>query len=161
MKSIATANYIFKDFTELTEDEIRLIWELRNHPDIRRWMTNSRPIEFADHLQFIGSLSRRNDLRHYLVKDNSSLPIGSVNITFLSDDKVERGIYINPAYHGMGHAKRLLTEFYEKIHQQYFVNWVLTKVFRSNTASNALEHSLGALATTGESPEYNYYLLHL
>lgn len=161
MSSLKTYNYCFKDYRELTEEESLLVWELRNRPDIRKWMTNSDPIELADHNRFIKSLFSRPDIRYYLVKNNEGLFIGSVNISFISEHEVERGIYINPSYQGMGHAGRLLKEFYEAIHQKYSIKRIVTKVFLSNEPSNALERSLGAMPMNVESPDYNYYELNL
>lgn len=161
MSSFMTSNYVFKDFSEISDDEVLHIWELRNHPDIRKWMVHPEPIELPDHKNFIKSLSGRNDIQYYIVKDMTGQIIGSVNISFLSDYKVERGIYIDPRHQGKGHARRLLKEFYGYIHQRYSINYVITRVMKSNVSSNALEYSLGALQINSEDPKYNFYMLGL
>lgn len=161
MHNLTTDSYYFKDFRGLTESEILSTWELRNHPDIRKWMTHPDPIEFANHRQFIKSLSDRNDVRYYLVEDKSGNIIGSVNISYISENKVERGIYINPVFQGKGHAKRMLQEFYDILHREYFIKTIVTKVLKENAPSNALERSLGAVSSCGTSTAYNYYILNL
>lgn len=145
----------------MTESEILSTWELRNHPDIRKWMTHPDPIEFANHRQFIKSLSDRNDVRYYLVEDKAGNIIGSVNISYISENKVERGIYINPVFQGKGHAKRLLQEFYDILHREYSIKTIVTKVLKENAPSNALESSLGAVSSCGTLADYNYYILNL
>lgn len=137
------------------------IWEIRNHPEIRKCMTYPEPIELADHRHFVKSLSEREDVRYYLVKDEGGNIIGSVNISHITLDTVERGIYIIPEYQGKGHAKRLSVEFYDYIHREFSINTVITKVLKENKPSNALQNSLGAEPTDGELAGYNYYLLKL
>lgn len=161
MNSFRTEHYEFKDFRELTESEILSVWEIRNHSEIRKYMTHPEPIELADHLLFVKSLSEREDVKYYLVKDEGGNIIGSVNISHITLDTVERGIYISPDCQGKRHAKRLTMEFYDYIHRKFSINTIITKVVKGNKPSNALENSLGAEPSAGELAGYNYYMLKL
>ncbi len=42
--SFTTAHFRFVNYTLLTETEGRLVWEARNHPEVRRRMVNAEPI---------------------------------------------------------------------------------------------------------------------
>lgn len=35
-----TENFDFLNYINLSEEQSRIIWEGRNHPEVRKWMTN-------------------------------------------------------------------------------------------------------------------------
>lgn len=90
-------NFDFKNFTTLTAEEIRLVWELRNHPDIRKWMVNSDIIPFENHLSFLSSLKDRLD-KYYWLAIYKGKPVGVLSIANCNDALTEGtpGYYIDP-----------------------------------------------------------------
>lgn len=159
MKSFITNNFQFVDYTEMDEVLCRKVWECRNLPEIRSNMSNPDPISLADHLMFIRNLMTACNKYYYSVLWKGSF-IGSVNIHFLDDETVERGIYLDPQFWGKGLSKLISKEFYEYLHNQRSVNKVRTRVFKSNGPSNALQLSIGAKNVSSDD-EYNYYELDL
>ena len=54
-------DYTYKNFVGLTLEEVKLVWEWRNHEDIRKWMITKDIIPFENHCAFVRNLSKRND----------------------------------------------------------------------------------------------------
>ena len=90
-------NYTFHNFITLNEEQIKQIWEWRNHPDIRKYMYNVEYIPLESHLSFVKGLVERQDVVYWLVyyKDN---PIGVINLTSIDylNSKSELGYYMTP-----------------------------------------------------------------
>lgn len=52
---------LVRNFTKLSAAELRLILARRNHPQVRRWMSNTAPIGLEEHLRFCADLKARSD----------------------------------------------------------------------------------------------------
>lgn len=143
MKSFSTNNYRFVNYLDVSAEESLQILELRNREEIRKWMVNDEPISQANHFRFMESLVDKERCDYFMIKDPSGNFIGTVNITALSPDEAERGIFINPDFQNQGHASQSLAEFYSKL-SSLGIKSVITKVKTENVASNALEKKLGA-----------------
>ena len=50
---------VARNFTLLSQDELIVIWQRRNHPDVRKCMVHTEPITLEDHLRFCASLKDR------------------------------------------------------------------------------------------------------
>ncbi len=50
---------VARNFTLLSQDELIVIWQRRNHPDVRKCMVHTEPITLEDHLRFCDSLKDR------------------------------------------------------------------------------------------------------
>lgn len=159
MKSFHTANFQFIDFTEMDDKMSHNVWVCRNLPEIRANMNNRNPILLSEHLDFVDKLSCSHNTQYYCVLSGEEF-IGSVNIHFLDEETVERGIYLAPQYWGQGLSKLISKEFYEYIHNNRGVNKIKTRVYKSNGPSNALQYSIGAKLIATDN-EYNYYQLDL
>ena len=96
-KTYDVNNYSYKNYIVLTEEEKRLVWEWRNHPDIRKWMTNSDIIPYDNHLKFIEGLKSRTDAYYWLVCKND-VPFATLNFTHLnySDSSGMPGFFLSP-----------------------------------------------------------------
>lgn len=110
MKVYSTPFCRFKNYTQLTEEEKKLVWEWRNHESIRAWMYNKDVIEYDNHLKFISNLKKRNDAYYWLVFNEKELPIGVFDVTRVNYDKnfVEVGYYLSPKR--LGDGLKLLKE---------------------------------------------------
>lgn len=97
-KSYQVQKFLFKSFITLSDDEKKLVWEWRNHPDIRKWMVNRDIIPFDNHLSFLDSLKDRNDKFYWLALYNGK-PVGVLSIADCNDALTEGtpGYYIDPA----------------------------------------------------------------
>lgn len=90
-------DYSYKNFVELDEEEIRLVWSWRNDEQIRRWMTNKEEIPFENHLKFVESLNHREDKYYWLAYKNEQ-PVAVLDIIDVDFEKetTEPGYYLNP-----------------------------------------------------------------
>lgn len=97
-KSYKVQKFLFKNFTSISDEEKKHVWEWRNHPDIRKWMINRDIIPFENHLSFLNSLKDRNDRFYWLVFYNGA-PVGVLSIADCNDSLTEGtpGYYIDPA----------------------------------------------------------------
>ena len=91
------------NFTELSLDDKKMILSWRNHPNIRQWMFHDKCIELEDHLNYIDSLSTRDDKKYFLIKRASS-SIGVIDFTNIDyqNRSSEFGLYANPELKGVG-----------------------------------------------------------
>jgi UDP-4-amino-4,6-dideoxy-N-acetyl-beta-L-altrosamine N-acetyltransferase len=90
-------NSIFKNFVNLTRDELQVVLKWRNFESIRKWMRNGRLITLEEHLEFARKLSSDNKKFYYLcfIKD---VPVGVIDITELDikNKNAYWGIYTRP-----------------------------------------------------------------
>ena len=95
-------------YTDLTPEQSRAVWELRNREDIRRWMTNPEPFSFESHCHFIESLRTRPD-REYYAFFQDGLLVGSYDLTNINTPTgtADSGLFVNPEVQGHGIAKQM------------------------------------------------------
>ena len=90
-------NSFFKNFINLTREELQVVLKWRNFESIRKWMRNSRLITLEEHLEFARKLSSDNKKFYYLcfIKD---APAGVIDITELDikNKNAYWGIYTRP-----------------------------------------------------------------
>ena len=68
MEANATHHILARNFTLLSKDELLMILERRNHPEVRKWMAHTAPITPAEHLRYCASLKNRPELLQLLVE---------------------------------------------------------------------------------------------
>ncbi len=67
-----------RNFTRLNETELLMLLERRNHPEVRKWMTNSELITPAEHLRFCVHLQEQPDTLMLLAEFNEK-PTGVIS----------------------------------------------------------------------------------
>lgn len=158
--SFTTDSFEFLDYTEICEDLSLKIFETRNNPEIRRFLTNPNIIEFADHKEFISQLKSHQDTQSYYAVLLDSNYCGSVNLKRINKDTIERGIFIHPDFQNRGLAKKISIEFYSYLFERKGIKYVKTSVMKDNIPSLALQTSLGAKLLVSDE-RYNYFILDL
>jgi UDP-2,4-diacetamido-2,4,6-trideoxy-beta-L-altropyranose hydrolase/UDP-4-amino-4,6-dideoxy-N-acetyl-beta-L-altrosamine N-acetyltransferase len=84
------------NYVNLNENDKALVLNMRNHPEIKKWMYHQDSIPNTTHCEFIKSLENKIDQRYFLVKQKSNI-IGSINFSEINlYNSVELGIYTNP-----------------------------------------------------------------
>lgn len=68
MEANATHHILARNFTLLSEAELLVILERRNHPEVRKWMVNTDPIAPEEHLSYCASLKHRPETLQLLVE---------------------------------------------------------------------------------------------
>ena len=103
MKEIKLIN-----FTDLSNDEKKIILEWRNNPNIKKWMYTQDDITPESHLNFIDSLKNSKEKLYFLVKKEDE-NIGVIYFTNLTKKEVYFGLYANPTIKILG-VGRILEE---------------------------------------------------
>lgn len=149
----------FKNFTQLTEEEKKLVWEWRNHESIRSWMYNKDIIEYDNHLQFISNLDNRKDAYYWLVFNEKEIPIGVFDITRVDYDKdfVEVGYYLSPKR--LGDGLKLLKECLYLVFNVLKIQNVYFGVHERNKNGMLLDEFLGCKFNQEEFLNGERYLI--
>jgi UDP-4-amino-4,6-dideoxy-N-acetyl-beta-L-altrosamine N-acetyltransferase len=116
-------NYTYKNFVCLSEQDLMMVLEWRNNIGIRKWMTNIECITLENHLKFVDSLTRRDDLYYWLVYKNN-IPIGVVDIFSINRDEnsSETGYYLNPDFLDSGLGFEFFYYFKLFIHDSLYIS---------------------------------------
>lgn len=104
--------YSYKNFVNLTDEELLLILQWRNHPDIRKCMNNTEPIPEESHLNYCHNLKNREDVIYWLIlKENQ--PVGVLNIIDIDYENgiCEPGFYLSPEVMGRGEGIFVLSNY--------------------------------------------------
>lgn len=153
-------NYIFKNFVCLSELELRMVFEWRNSEVIRKWMTNTEPIPLKNHLKFVDSLSRRDDLYYWMVYKNN-IPLGVVDIFSINreENSSETGYYLNPDFLNSGAGFEFFYYFKLFIHDILFITKNRGLMLKRNMNSYMLITYFGGKIVGTENIEGDTYLL--
>lgn len=95
------------NFTNLNNEELKLVLKWRNHENVRRLLArNPKKISFTEHKKFVQSLKKRKDRLYCLIKDDNQY-LGVVSLLdidyynkhclwgdYTNPDSVHRGIGI-------------------------------------------------------------------
>ncbi len=95
--SYESYGFTYKNFCILSKQELLTILEWRNHPSIRKLMTDNNTISVESHLAYTESLKNRSDRYYWLVLYKQT-PIGVMNISSIDhkDNSCEPGYYLSP-----------------------------------------------------------------
>lgn len=88
-------NLLFKNFTQISDEESALVLQMRNSDAVRLKMYNQSIISLKNHKKWIQSLAERSDCQYFLVFADSK-PIGVVDFTSITRDSCEWGYYLSP-----------------------------------------------------------------
>jgi len=82
------------------KEDLKWVYEWRNHPDIRKNFFNSYPISFKDHEQWFANAMSSKSIELLIGMDKDS-PVGSLRYD-INGDKAEVSVYVKPDLHGKG-----------------------------------------------------------
>ena len=84
------------NYVNLNENDKLQALNMRNHPQIKKWMYNRDSISEEDHFGFIKNLEIDMEMRYFIVKQKDNI-IGSINFSKINfENSVDLGIYTNP-----------------------------------------------------------------
>ena len=146
----------YKNYTDCTQEEQKLILRWRNDESIRRWMANDKPILEVDHFIFINYL-RRDKRQAYFAVFMQNEYIASVYINNIDGDTCERGLYVLPAFHGKGITERVETIFLKYLRNNG-IRYVKAEVKVSNLRSARYHIKMGYKENNRDC-NYIYYIL--
>ena len=93
----------FKNFVNLTDEEIKLVHTERNKSVIRKKMYNQNEIPFESHMEWISGLKNRSDCKYFLVFLDED-PVGVVDFIDITENSCEFGFYLFESYLRSGYG---------------------------------------------------------
>ena len=155
-----TAHFRFVNYTQLSLDDSKKVWNARNNPEISKYMVNNDFISWENHLAFIKGLSSRNDRVYYgvyVIQDNTMIGSQGVN-PIVGDGTGESGLYLFPEAQGKGYGKLMKAEFIQYIFEHKLLNIITEKVKLDNIRNQQLNLRLGFIQTAKDE-EFVYFEL--
>lgn len=142
------------NYTELTENESRQVWQTRNLSEIRQWMFNSNLFSWEKHSQFVTSLAQQSDKLYMAFFDGKQL-VASYDLIDIRNRQAECGLYVHPNYVGKGIAS-MIEERMEEIAQERGIHILTSKVLHANVASLAF-FTRNGFAKTNADEQVTYF----
>lgn len=138
-------DYSYKNYIQLTDAEIRLVWKWRNDSEIRKWMSNPDIIPYEKHIAYVESLKGRNDVYYWLVF-KKNVPIGSFNLTKIDreNNKAEAGYYLAPELLNSGEGFGLHNNYKQFVYNYLEVEMLTGYVLFGNTRTMQMSLFFGA-----------------
>lgn len=151
--SVVINGLTFIDYTRLPLDKHEEVWQIRNEWDIRKHMDSTNIIPWENHCRFIESLIDNTSKTYWAVYQDDEF-LASVNITYLSDNVVERGIFISPSQFGKSVGSKIECAMFELLKSMSIVA-VEAKVLHGNAVSLAF-HDKNEYKKYHEDDKYCY-----
>lgn len=139
-----TEHFTFINYVNLTEEQSRTIWEGRNHSEVRKWMVNTNPFSYEEHVAFIKSLCEKDDRLYWAVASEGQIA-GSFSLHPYDAEKKEgeMGKYLLYEFRGKGLGKLATQEFINHIFEAGIVQRVYIKTLLSNTTNQHVNEAAG------------------
>ena len=159
-KRFKTSNFEFVNYVVLNENENLEIWNGRNHHEVRKWMTNTEPFSFEDHILFVQSLKDRNDRFFWAVKHDGVI-IGAYILNPYDPvlKQGESGKFLLPTFKGQGYGKLMTKEFLQYMFDNDLLNAVCAKTLINNFSNQHINKLMG-FKITGQDDNYVYMQLN-
>lgn len=158
-ENFETEHFFFINYINLNEQQSKVIWEGRNHPDIRKWMTNSKPFPFEEHCSFIDNLRNRTDRIFWAVIYKGDV-VGSYCLNpYDSINRIgEMGKYLIPKYLGAGLGKMITKEFLGYVLRNDIVREINIKTLIENKKNQHINELCG-FKICGQDEKYVFMKL--
>ena len=132
--------YTFKNFRQITDEEVHLVFNWRNHIEIRKWMYNQEIIPLDKHIKFIENL-KTDDTKQYWLVQRRKVPIGVMSVVDIKEKSGDWGYYIAPEFH----EKNLGVEFYYYSLDYLFCIMKMERLYGFALVKNIAANSLSDL----------------
>ena len=143
------------NYIDMTEAESRSVWEVRNMLEVRRFMTNPKPLTFELHQAFVKKLENDSNKLFLAYFYGESL-VGTINFVEIGiDSSAERGLFVNPTCQGHGMAQ-VLEILSEREARKRGVCYLVAKVKNDNRSSLAFHKKAGYTLMNTDN-DYSYF----
>jgi RimJ/RimL family protein N-acetyltransferase len=127
-----------------TDEDLELLMAWRSHPDIyQHFYVQDGPLRWEEHLRFWNSRKDRLDWIIHVQGDSRKRKVGSVNVTGLSSETPEIGVYIGEVTllrKGIGkQSVRMVIQWLQSLNHSK----VMAHISKQNILSQKLFTSLG------------------
>lgn len=147
-------DYQIINYTDCTEEQHREILNLRNLPEIRQWMSNSAPIEWESHLNFVSALKCDKERMYFAIFKQERL-VATYNLTKDNGATWERGIITSPSFQGSGLTLEIENYILDSLPKDEF-SIITAKVKLDNLRSIRYHKKCGFVETIRDN-QYVYF----
>lgn len=156
MRDFKTENFCFLNYVRLLEEQSRVIWEGRNHPEVRRWMASGEPFSFEAHQEFMRGLRRSPGKLYWTVMRRGGI-VGSVCLNPYDSVRKEgeSGRFLLTEYMGKGWGFQMAKEFADYVMRNGIARWIYAKTRTDNLRNQHINRKLG-FRVYSEDAEYVY-----
>lgn len=147
-KIYSYGNYSYVNFVNLSDEELLMILQWRNYPDIRMCMNNTEPIPEESHLDYCHNLRNRDDVIYWLIKKDDK-PVGVLNIIDIDYENgtCEPGFYLTPEVMGHGESIFVLSNYKDFLLNGLGFNALIGHNYADNKPALAFTMFFGAQIT--------------
>lgn len=134
----------FVDITTCDAATLEGVRELRNHPQIRRFMYTTHEISALEHASWATGLADDIERRFFVVFSDNVIA-GTTNWSSRGQKPGDLywGFYVNPDLTGHGVGTAMLTQFLEMVFSDGQTERIIGEAREDNAASRALHKRLG------------------
>lgn len=135
----SSGNFVFRNFTSLTRNELLMILHERNHPNVKKWMFSDSDIDEVSHLNFVNGLKDRKDAFYWLMYYNDR-PIGVfslVHCDFLNN-VADPGYYLFAEAQNSGIGLEMHLAYKQLCFHQLGVQTLASHILWGNTSAMQL-----------------------
>ena len=139
-------NYSYQNFSTLSNDEIKLVWDWRNHENTRKWMITNGIIPFDSHYKFVKNLESRDDLYYWLFfKDD--LPVGVLSVVKVDfeNEEGEPGYYLAPSLKDLGMGLEMQYSYKKFFFEELGFQSLFGHILYGNTNAYQMSKFFGAI----------------
>ena len=120
--------------TPAVDEDMRDIWEWRNHPDIRRCFFNTVPVSWEEHQQWFHQKVSDPLSRIYVARSAEGAKIGVIRFE-PEGDGAQVSVHLNPAFLGHGLGAGVIRAGTERFQTDVRPQRVVAKIIKGNAAS--------------------------
>lgn len=146
------------DYVDLTPDESRAVWELRNDEQIRRFMASTDPFSLEAHLAFVERLRTRRATDRYWAIYRGQRLVGGYSVVHINNEthSADRGLFLDARMQGSGLAARVERLLEDTLRTEYGLKRLDAQVLTTNTRS--FNYHIKTGYKTVEQDDTFYYL---
>jgi len=118
------------------EDDIRLLWDWANDPEVRRQSFSSSPIEWEEHVEWFNAVMNGDRSTQYIAEMRDGTPAGQVRFD-RDGDKAVIGVSVDARWRGCGFGARIIKEATPRFLSESGGGSVIAFVKEDNVSSSA------------------------
>jgi UDP-4-amino-4,6-dideoxy-N-acetyl-beta-L-altrosamine N-acetyltransferase len=132
-------NLEFINYVGLSESDLKIILDFRNHSKVRKMMHSPNEISVKDHFEFVEKLKIDLDNFYWVIKKKDVI-IGGISITKVDYERREifSGIFLNPKFIGTGVGVEIEFESMKLIFDIFQIETIKAVVLEINNFSHSL-----------------------
>lgn len=144
-KSYVVSPFVFKSYTELSEEEKKEVLRCRNDESVRKWMCSTDEIPLESHLAYIEKLKSSETNFYWAVMTPEGKFLGGISLVGMKDLNADSGIFLNPELIGSGLGSKISIASMEFYFRQMGLASIYSVVHAGNTQAILMNKRMGCV----------------